>query len=60
MTDAELAARYWAEHQEPGLLRDGIPDDALASMRRRYIEDACANPEAVRQIRAMYAEEQSR
>jgi hypothetical protein len=53
--DAELAGRYFDEQQASGLRRDGMPEEGIAYLRQRYIHDACANPEAVRQLREMYA-----
>jgi hypothetical protein len=46
-TDEEIG-RYHDEHVTP-LLR-GIPEDAVARMRARYIADVRANPEALRQV----------
>lgn len=51
MTDEDLAYRYFDEHQGPSLSRDGIPSEVVDSLRQRYVRDALANPEAVRQLR---------
>lgn len=51
-----LAARYFDEEQAPGLRSDGMPPDGIAHLRQRYIRDAVANPEAVRQLREHFGE----
>jgi hypothetical protein len=57
MTDDEtLAARYFDEEQAGRLRADGLPEDGIAHLRQRYITDAVANPEAVRQLREIYGE----
>lgn len=53
-TDAALAALHFSKHQEPDLRNCGMPDDGIAHLRDRYIRDAIASPEAVRQLRRMY------
>jgi hypothetical protein len=52
--DEELAARFFDEEQAPGLRRDGMPAEGIEHLRRRYIVDACASAEAVRQLREKY------
>lgn len=54
--DETLAARYFDENIGPGLQRDGMPEEGVAHLRRRYVTDAVANPEAVRQLREIYGE----
>lgn len=54
--DEALAARYFDEEQAPGLRADGMPDEGITHLRLRYIADAAANPEAMRQLREMYGE----
>lgn len=51
---ANLAGRYFDEHHAPGLASDGLPDDAIASLRKGYVRDALRSPEALRQINAHY------
>lgn len=46
----ELAARRWEQHDEPALKSTGVPEDARAALKARYIADVCANREAVRQL----------
>jgi hypothetical protein len=45
-----LAARYFNENEEPGLRRDGVPEEGIEHLRRRYVNDVVANPEALRQL----------
>ncbi len=59
MTDADRAARFWDEEQNPDLARSGVPEEVLAKMRADYIRDVQNNPEAVRQLREMYPEDKS-
>ena len=47
----DLAGQWWDSEEAPGLLRDGVPVDALDAMRANHIRAVCANPEAVRQLR---------
>jgi hypothetical protein len=54
-TGQELAGRYFTENIEPDVRSAGFPDDMIEAARARYIRDATANPEAMRQIRDMYA-----
>ena len=49
MTDQELAERYFEERILPVL--EGLPEDGVRHLRERYVADALANPEAVRQLR---------
>lgn len=58
MADADLAARFFDEHKAPGLRREGFTDDTIESLRARYVADARANPEAVRQLRELYPTEE--
>ena len=57
--DRVLAARYFAEHQEPDLRASGVPDAGVAHLASRYIRDATANPEAMQRLRELYSEDGS-
>jgi len=46
-----LAARYFAENDEPGLRSDGMPDEGIDHLRRHYVDGVMASPEAQRQLR---------
>jgi hypothetical protein len=54
--DEALAARYFDENIGPDLRQDGMPEEGVAYLRRRYITDAAASPEAARQLREIYGE----
>lgn len=41
---AQDASDYWELHQAPMLRESGTPDDAIASMRARYIRDIVSQP----------------
>lgn len=49
VTDAQIGA-FWDREIGPGLVASGVPADALASIRRRYVDDVRVNPAALRQI----------
>ena len=52
-SDAAVAGQYWdAVHRER---LHGVPEQELSTLRARYIRDALANPEAIRQLREMRA-----
>jgi hypothetical protein len=55
--DEALAARYFDQHIAPDDRRAGIPEHITAAARARYIRDATCNPEAVRQLHAMYTDQ---
>ncbi len=46
-----LAEEFWDGHQGPGLASDGVPPDALAWMRTRYVAAVLNNPRAVQELR---------
>lgn len=50
----DLAAQYFDEEQAPGLRADGMPEEGIAHLRQRYIRDAAANPDAVRELRDLF------
>lgn len=50
--DELLARRYFDQWILPGL--DGLPEDGITHLRERYVLDALADPEAVRQLREVY------
>ena len=55
--DEALAARYFDEVIAPGLQRDGMPEEGIVHLRRRYARDAAANVEAARWLRERYKEQ---
>lgn len=52
---AAIAEEYHEVMLEPGLRGSGVPEDGLAFLRRTYIRDASADPEAVEQLYAWHA-----
>jgi hypothetical protein len=50
----ELAARWFAEREEPGLRADGMPDDGIEHLRQYVIDGLLGDPEATRQVVAHY------
>ncbi len=51
---ALYAGRYFDEETEPKHRASGVPHTAIAWMRRRYIENVLASPEARRGIAEHY------
>lgn len=51
MTDAELATRRFNRKERAGLLRDGMPIQAIRMLRQLYVAAVLKNPEALRQLR---------
>jgi hypothetical protein len=49
----DLAARFWDAEIGPDLASDGVPDDALNTMKANYINAILANPEAIQQLLAL-------
>jgi hypothetical protein len=54
LTDAELATRRFNQRERAGLLRDGMPIEAIRMLRAGYVREVLANPEALRQLRAEF------
>ena len=51
--DEALAGAYWDLEIASRLAASGTPQDGLDLLRRNYVRDAVANPEAMRQIREL-------
>lgn len=54
LTDAELATRRFNQKERFGLLRDGMPLEAIRLLREGYVREVLANPVALRQLRAEF------
>jgi hypothetical protein len=52
LSDADLATRRFNQKERFGLLRNGIPIEAIRMLRAGYVREVLGNPEALRQLRA--------
>ncbi len=50
VSDLVLAGRYFDVAQAASLRDSGVPEDAVAGLRRRYVADVLADPRALRQL----------
>jgi hypothetical protein len=54
LSDAELATRRFNQKERFGLLRDGIPFEAIRMLRQGYVEAVLGNPAARQQLREQF------